>query len=336
MIGRALCALAAVSLLACGACGSTTLDAGSDRPQGPLPVDERDPLILSNDGPYDNWDGEYALVLASAGKINLVGIVVNSSIIYPNLADNVQGWRDMVQAARASGMRNIPDPTASVDDPPLQPPANGDIESTAPNHSEGGRLIVDAVHRLGQPLRPIVVATGGRLTEVADAYLLDPSIADEVVVVSSLGQVSPDATTATMSEPNGDLDPWADEIVARKFRFVQVVAYYAQQDDIPSAKIADIPANAFRTWIASKIPQIFPFPAHQASDQNSVIACAFPDFPLDIVRMSELSPTPPPAGMTPTLGQSAGGNSWIVTKANNALASERFWQALTDPTTYGP
>jgi hypothetical protein len=333
MIGRALCVLAMSSFLACG---SATLDAGSDHPQGPLPVDERNPIILSNDGPYDNWDGEYALTLASLGKINLVGIIVNSSVIYPNLVDNVQGWRDMVQAARGSGMRNIPDPITSVDDPPLQPPADGGIDETAPNHTEGGQFIVDAAHRLSQPLRPIVVATGGRLTEVADAYLIDPSIADEVVVVSSLGHVSSDGTTATMNSPNGDLDPWADEIVVRKFRYVQVVAYYAQQDDIPSTMVADLPANPFSTWIASKLDMIMSFPAWDATDQNSVIAPAFPDFALNVIPMSELSPTSPPAGVSPTLGQNAGGNSWIVTQGNNALASARFWQMLTDPAAYGP
>jgi hypothetical protein len=331
--GRALCAVAAMTLPL--ACGGGTLDAGSDHPRGPLPVDERNPILVSNDGPYDNWDGEYALTLASLGKINLVGIIVNSSINYPDIVANVQGWRDMVQAARDSGMRNIPDPTTTVDGPPLQRPADGLIDSTQPNHTEGGRLIVDAAHRLSQPLRPIVVATGGRLTEVADAYLLDPSIANEVVVVSSLGHVSSDGTTAAMDSPNGDLDPWADEIVVRKFRYVQVVAYYAQQDDIPSTMLADLPANPFRTWIASKLDKIIPSPV-AASDQNSVIACAFPDFALDIVRMSEASPTPPPAGVTPTLGQNAAGNSWIVTQGNNALTSARFWQALTDPTTYGP
>lgn len=334
MSGRALCILAAMSSVS--ACGGATLDAGSDRPQGPLPIDERNPIILSNDGPYDNWDGEYALSLASQGEINLVGIIVNSSIIYPNLVDNVQGWRDMVQAARDSGMRNIPDPITSVDDPPLQPPADGGIESTVPNYTEGGRLIVDAAHRLSQPLRPLVVATGGRLTEVADAYLIDPSIADQVVVVSSLGHVSSDGTTATMTSPNGDLDPWADEIVVRKFRYVQVVAYYAQQNDITSTMVADLPANPFATWIASKLGMILPFPAYDATDQNSVIACAYPDFTLDVVRMSELSSTSPPAGVTPTLGQNAAGNGWIVTQGNNALASARFWQALTDPATYGP
>ena len=39
MSGKALCVVVAMSLPL--ACGGSTLDAGSDRPQGPLPVDER-------------------------------------------------------------------------------------------------------------------------------------------------------------------------------------------------------------------------------------------------------------------------------------------------------
>jgi hypothetical protein len=325
------------ALLACaggGACGGRTLDAGADRPQGLLPVDERNPIILSNDGPYDNWDGEYAIVLASLGKITLAGIIVNSSPTYPTIDDNVQGWRDMVQAARNSGMRNIPDPTTSVDGTPLEEPADGGIGSTEPHHTEGGRLIVDTAHRLSQPLRPIVVATGGRLTEVADAYLIDPSIADEVVVVASLGHVAPDGGSATVSNPNGDIDPWADEIVVRNFRYVQVDAYYAQQNDIPTSMLAALPDNPFRDWISAKLAQILPFPAYDACDQNSVIASAFPDFALGVARMSESSSAPLSAGSTPSLEANDAGNCWVVIQGNNALASARFWQALTNPATY--
>jgi hypothetical protein len=332
MSGRALCVLAAMSSFL--ACGSATLDAGSDRPQGPLPVDERNPIILSNDGPYDNWDGEYALVLASLGKINLAGIIVNSSPVYPTLDDNVQGWRDMVQAARNSGMRNIPDPTTSVDGTPLEEPADGGIDSTEPHYTEGGRLIIDTAHRLSQPLRPIVVATGGRLTEIADAYLFDPSIADEVVVVASLGHVAPDGGSATVGNPNGDIDPWADEIVVRNFRYVQVDTYYAQQNDIPSSMLAELPASPFRDWISAKLAQILPFPQYYASDQNSVIASAFPDFALSVARMSESSSAPFSAGSTPSLEDNDAGNCWVVVQGDNALASARFWQALTNPAAY--
>jgi hypothetical protein len=163
--------------------------------------------------------------------------------------------------------------------------------------------------------------------------LIDPSIADLVVVVASLGQSAPDGSSAVMSIPNGEIDPWADEIVLRKFRYVQVNAYYAQQGDIPSARVGELPANPFGAWMTSKLADILPTPV--ATDQNSVIACGFPDFALNVVRMSEANAAPPPAGTSPTLSPNTGGRSWVVTRGNNTLATARFWEGLKDPMTYG-
>lgn len=326
-------AVAALSL--CLACGSGTLDAGSDRLHGPLPVDERNPVILSNDGARDNWSGELALVLSSLGKIDLEGIIVNAGTPYPVLTDNVQAWSEMLQAAKDSGMSHVPALTPSVDDPPLQRPANDDIASTMPNGSAGAKLIIDTAHRLSEPIRPLVVAVGGRLTELADAYLLDPSIANEVVVLASLGNASSDGNSAVMGGPNGDIDPWADEIVARKFRYVQVDTYYAQQNDVTDAFAQTLPDNAFSAWINAKLADILAYPAYDAADQDSLIAAAFPDFALSYARMSEQSPTPPPVGKFPNLLPDAAGNCWVVSQGDNALATARFQAALLNPATYG-
>ena len=203
----------AVVLLAGAAGGcSQKLDAGSNRPHGRLPVDERNPIVLLNDGAGDNWQGEYAVLLANGGGPALAGIVVNRSKPWPDLGANVAGWRELVSAARASGLRNIPDPIASVG-PPLVRPASGEIDATAPNRSEGALFIVDASKRLSLPYRPLVVVTGGALTDVADAYLINPTVAERVFVVSSLGLVS--ASGAQMGNPNGH-----EESVGRHDRHV--------------------------------------------------------------------------------------------------------------------
>jgi hypothetical protein len=326
------------------ACGSANLDAGSDHPHGPLPVDERNPVIVSNDGPHDNWQGEFAMTMASAGHMQLAAIVVNATAYYPSIDSNMQGWRAMAAAARASGMRNIPDPIASIA-PLLQRPADGNIDETTPNRSEGALLILDTARRLSRPLRPIVVATGGELTDIADAYLIDHSVVDQVVVVSSLGhtvgsiakiiaggQTYPLQTTpgAIMNWPNGDLDPWADEIVARKFRYVQVNAYYDQQSDITPALATMLPANPFGAWIRSKVSTIYPSPV--AVDQNSIIASILPHFTLDLFHAS--ADRVPPAGQVPSLSSSPSGNIWIVPRGDNAAATALFWQALKDPATF--
>ena len=179
----------AIALVLAGAGCTATLDAGSTGPHGMLPVDERNPIVLVNDGPNDNWQGEYAVLLANGGGPKLAAIIVNTSGPWPDIQQNIAGWRDLVAAAQASGLQGIPDPIASVGGP-LVRPASGNIADTQPNRSEGARLIVDASKRLSLPHRPLVVATGGALTDVADAYLIDPKVTERVVVVSSLGTVT--------------------------------------------------------------------------------------------------------------------------------------------------
>src|SRR6185369_6602575 len=116
-----------LALVAAG-CGGT-LDAGRDVPHGLLPVDERNPVILYQDDWSGDWLGEYAVLLANSGGPPLAGIVVNASKIWTNLSINASGWRDLVTAARASGLQNVPEVTASAG-APLTMPTDGQIDST--------------------------------------------------------------------------------------------------------------------------------------------------------------------------------------------------------------
>ena len=75
--------LAALLLLAAGC--EQPLDAGHTRPHGLLPVDERSAVVITNDGSSDNWQGEYAMLLANGGGPKLAGIVVSANNPWPNL-----------------------------------------------------------------------------------------------------------------------------------------------------------------------------------------------------------------------------------------------------------
>ena len=127
----------------------------------------------------------------------------------------------------------------------------------------------------------MVVATGDGLTDVADAYLVDHSVTERVVVVASLGATI--ATGGNMDIPNGDTDPWADTIVANRFRYIQVSAFYNQQDDVPPAKVAQLPANPLGTWMAAKVPV---YPWNPASDQVAVLAVGVPTFATSVTRVA--------------------------------------------------
>src|SRR6266700_149644 len=144
---------ALASALAASAC-TQTFDVGHNRPHGLLPVDQRNPIILLNDGAYDNWSGEYAVLLANGGGSPLAAIIVNETSAWPDIQTNVGGYRDLVVAARSSGLENLPDPIASIG-APLVLPASGNIDDTQPNRSEGALRIVDASHRPSLSYRPL-------------------------------------------------------------------------------------------------------------------------------------------------------------------------------------
>lgn len=309
---------------------SGTLDAGSDRPREMLPVGAENPVVLCNDGPRDNWHGEYAFLLAQSGGPELAGLVVSTGGQWFDLDQNLSGWQELVARARESGLANLPDPVVSAS-AQLRRPADGSVESTSPNDSAGARFIIETSSRLGSQARPVVVATGGRLTDVADAYLLDPTVTERVVVVASLGTgFSEDTREAVMGIPNGEMDPWADTIVVQKFRYVQVSAYYDQLGDVPDERLAELPDNPLGEWMRAKQPEILGTPL--ASDQVSVIAMGVPGFVLGVTRVSQSGWD----GEQPTLTPNPRGNGWLVTASDGAAATERLWQLLLDPDTYAP
>ena len=321
----------AMLFLATIASCTETYDVGSDPPHGLLPVDERNPIVLFNDSQYDNWQGEYAVLLANGGGPRLAGIVVNTSPNATSIEDNVSARRALVAAARNSGMRNIPDPISSIGSPLVRPP-DGAIEATVPNRSEGALFIISESARISLPYRPLVVVTGGRLTDVADAYLIDPTVVDRVVIVSMLGSLT--ASGAVMGPPNGEMDPWAETIVTFRFRYIQISASYDQLTDVPTSRLPELPNNAFGTWIAGRRSEIWDLP--QAADQVAVAAVGIPSFVVAVARASASGPVPAGATTGPTLVNDPNGPLWLVREVAGSAATKRFWEILLNPETYGP
>jgi len=322
-MARAACVALCIGVaLGASACGGT-LDAGGDKPHGLLPVDERNPVILDNDQSSDNWVGEQAILLANSGGPPIAGIIASASSYWPVASDNAAGWTRLVTAARASGLKHIPDVTTS-DGLPLVRPDDGQIDSTTGNQSAGGRLIVDLSRQLSLPWRPVVVLSCAPLTTVADAYLQDPSVVDRVVVVAALGEYA--APTATMNGPNGDLDAWADWIVAQRFRYVQVSAYYDQLGDVTAADLSRLPQNALGNWMRDKQPDLFTIP--NASDQVAVLSVGLPTFATAVQRASPDTSVTFDSTQGPPLRPDAAGGAWIVTQIAAPLAATRLWEML--------
>lgn len=315
--------LGLVALL--GAC-NVTLDAGTNR----LPVGPANPVILYQDDWPADWLGEYGALLANDGGPPLIGIVINATKTWGSLSINTSGWKDLVEEATASGLKNIPAVTSSSG-APLTRPANGLIESTTPNRSTGAQLIVDLSQKVATPALPVVVACGTSLTEVADAYLIDPTVVDRVVVIASLGSWS--APRALMVPPNGDLDPWADWIVAHKFRYVQVSAFYDQTQDITDDQVDDLPDNALGMRFKKKRSSLLSVPA--AADQVALLVMALPGFATAVERVGPDPSAAFEAGKGPPLDANAFGNAWVVSAIDGRRASERLWRMLLDPHVFG-
>ncbi|HET7545379.1 MAG TPA: hypothetical protein VFK05_36180 [Polyangiaceae bacterium] len=288
-------------------------------------MDERNPILLMNDGVYDNWQGEYAILLASSGGPQLAEIVVGTS---PNSADigkNIDGWQTLVKRARDSGLSDIPDPKPSVADK-LVRPSSGQIEDTIGSRSAGAILINERSKELSLPYRPLAVVTGGRLTDVANAYLMDPTVVERTVVISALGAATD--TGGAMSDPNGEMDPWADVIVTSRFRYVQVSAFYDQLMDVPASRFSELPDNALGQWIQEKQPKVWDLP--KAADQVAVLAVGLPTFAAAVDRVSAAATVAADATAGPELLSAPNGASWLVRRCNAEEAGKRFWQALSE------
>lgn len=324
-----VCGGIAVALVA--ACGQT-LDAGYNE-VGLLPVSEHNPVILLNDTSTDNWSGEYAALFANHGGPRLAGIIVNATPYAPDLDANVAGWAELVTRARNSNLQDIPDPLRS-EAAQLVVPADRLIASTRPNGSAGAKLILRMANELALPGQPLVVVSGAALTDVADAFLLDPTVVDRVVVVAQLGSAG--GPGAGMGAPNGDFDPWADWIVAQYFTYLQVSVSYDQGADVTAADVGKLPGNPLGTWMASKRATLASLQG--TPDQGPLLALAAPAFVTTVVRgiPDTSAGFNVPRGQGPPLVPYETGNAWLVTQVDATAARSRLWSVLNDPTTFSP
>jgi len=305
------------------------LDAGHNRPR--LPVDGKNPIIIDQDDWSADWLGEYAVLLAAHGGPPLAGVIVNATPYWPNVTINANGWRDFFDAAQSSGLENIPDVTPSPGSPLTRPP-DGRIEMTTPNRSAGAQLIVELSRTLSTPSRPVVVLSATSLTDLADAYLIDSTVVDRVVVIAALG--SYEKPRGIMDGPNGDMDTWADWIVTQKYRYVQVSGWYDQTGDVTEEQLADLPQNPLGMFMRRKQPDVLP--NLTASDQIALLSMALPNFVVGLQRSVADTSVAFNTDAGPPLIPDPTGNVWVVTQVDGTLAGPRLWAMLRDPSTFGP
>ncbi len=292
-----------------------------------LPYDNTSPVIHTNDGNIDTYTLEYLMALASARDINLVGIVPDAGgggLDDPDIWDTPM-YNDIVGKARRSGMINILDPVPGPARP-LAHPASDVIEDTEPIDTPGSCLIVQEANKTTAE-KPLVIVTGGPLTAVADAYLLDNSIADKVVVASVLGRED------NMNDYNGKLDGWAAYIVLQKFRYVQFPSPHSPPE-VTKSRLAgtEIPENELKRFMVDKDQQGVDLPGDIDGDGPAPISLMRPDYVITTKRVSFSHWIDIPNSFgnpfmkVPAFKDDPNGSALVVTSASESIATEEWWQ----------
>src|SRR5262245_11959320 len=207
-------------------------------------------------------------------------------------------------------MKNIPDPVPGASSMLVRPPS-GVIEDTKFARSNGNLLIVLEARKAAAK-KPLVIVSGGPMTTIAEAYLLDPSIAEKVVVASHEGGAG-DA---------GGQDPWANYIVLKHFRLILLGSLPAEAHaSVPKARIAGLPQSEFRDAMLEKT---------LSSEWNAAGAFALlrGDYCLEGKRKSFGQWLP---DGIPGLVDDPNGRAWVITAADGSVATREFWRALENP-----
>ncbi len=297
-----------------------------------LPYNNYNTVIYDNDDASDMYTDEYMMALASAGDIKLTGIITSSSIAPFNkwvTSDDydlfVTERSREVRHARNSMFGNIPDPVRGPEGY-LQKPTSGHIEDTQPLGAEGSYLIVQEA-RKAHPSKPLVIVMGGPLTLAADAYLLENSIADKVVIAWLGGR------EGDMGEYNGVIDPWAAYIVLQKLRLVQFPGWSVgvkAAPSVPKARLVDLPNTALRQWMLDKQHQNG-LPDERDGDAPPAIALMQRKYVLQTKRVSFSHWITESGRELPAFKEDPGGRALVVTKASKDVATKEWWRALKNP-----
>ena len=294
-----------------------------------LPFDNSNPVIIDNDGNIDVYTFEFVAALASAGTINLVGIIGDAT------------YQEYVNMARRSGLENLPDAVTGAAGGALARPVSGNIDDTLPLDNPGSRMIIDSAHSLGTPSRPLVIITGGHLTTLASAYLLDPSIADRVIPCLLEGRVP----EMDMAGYNGSVDGWAAYVVLQKFASVLVLPTHLHHPRVAKGRILqDLPDSELQRHMFAKEFVVIFGPGDMDVDAVTVLPVidsmtGSGHYIKSIKRVSfdGWAPSrhpdwfPDSHDFVPKLKDDANGDDIMTTGWDADIATSLWWGAMTDP-----
>jgi len=160
----------------------------------------------------------YAIAMALRGEIALRGLQTLKGF------DNPRPYYDdlfqVTEAFRSVSPHRIPRATLGSSKS-LKKPASGIATETRSERSDAARQILAAA-KTATPSKPLLVLCQGSMRDVACAWLMDPSIADRVVVAGDRKWANAERRIRGRAYGPPRSDPWAFEIVATHFRCLLV------------------------------------------------------------------------------------------------------------------
>jgi hypothetical protein len=193
----------------------------------------------------------------------------------------------------------------------LVKPASGQYRDTQPEDSEGVKLIL-AEARKATPARPLVILTAGGLTDVASAWLIDPAISKNMVIVMR---------SADSNNVDFRFDPWAAQTVLDNLNCV--IPQGGSVGKIEPERFDTLPQSILRDEMkahALKAP----------ADVECGLAVAFAQAgSLNNVRRATLALQVQNGSFF--FKDDPNGNLWMASTPNSAAMSAEFWRAVSRP-----
>jgi len=295
---------------------------------------KRVPVVLyDNDEVVDVYTDDYVMALAAAGDIRLAGLITSSSTApfnrWVGQEDHQRMVRDRlnsIELARGIGWSHIPD-HVSGSQVNLIRPRSGHVDDTRPIASAGSLLVVEEA-RKATPEQPLVLVMGGPLTLAADAYLIDRSIADRLLVMWLGGGLN------DMGGYNGWADPWAAYIVITHLRLMQFPEGAARPFVQKSRLRTELGYSPLAEWMIKKqLPgSILDLPGEHDEDGPPAIALIRKDYIQEVRHVSfshwERIGDDADAREVPVFKQNPSGKAVVVMKASTTVATEEWWRAV--------
>jgi hypothetical protein len=280
-----------------------------------VPYSRANPFLYSNDHPEDVHTDVIMMALQSNGSINLRGIITDQQVT-PTPGCSGDGChtieiddplrKQWIEAARASGFRNIP----------------GSV------YGEAAVQLIIAEAKAASTSKPLVIIAGGHLTPIAAAYRRDPSIASKLIVsLAAFQDYNGDGKYT--GETNITGDEAAAQTVIEKLRCVIVpfIDFNARGIDqtrypsTPRSRVQQLPDEPLRRLMLS----IYAYPwAHYDADGGPTATLLSANYATASKRVRWARDS----GGT-YLADDASSDDILITKVNGGTATEPWWSEVT-------